>query len=139
MSQQDSGSQPTTAELVRRLSDQTSQLVRQELELAKAEVSVKAKQAGVGAGLFGAAAVVGLYAGGALIAGAIAALALAVATWLAALIVAVVLAVVGGVLALQGRSKVKHASPPTPEAAIQTTKTSVGTLKERARAGRQNA
>jgi MFS family permease len=139
MSQQDSLSQASTAELLRRLSEQTSDLVRQELDLAKAELTVKGKQAGIGAGMFGAAGVAGLYALGALIAAVIAALSLAMDTWLAALIVTVVLAAVAGVLALQGRSKVKAATPPAPEAAIETTKADVDTIKHRAKEGREHA
>ena len=97
------------AELVKQLSEQTSRLARQEVALAKAELSLKAKRAGVGGGMFGGAAIFGLYAVGALVAAAIAALATAVATWAAALIVAAVLGVVAGVLALQGRAKVQQA------------------------------
>ena len=54
------------ADLLKQLSDQTATLVRQELDLAKAELVQKGKQAGLGAGMFGGAAVFGLYAVGAL-------------------------------------------------------------------------
>ena len=88
-------------ELMRQLSDQTATLVRQELELAKAELTVKGKRVGVGAGMFGAAGVFGLYGLGALTAAVILALSLAMSGWLAALIVAVVYgAVAGGLRAL---------------------------------------
>jgi uncharacterized protein YacL len=139
MTQQDSMQQPTTAELMRRLSEQTTLLVRQEVDLAKAELTEKGKQAGIGAGLFGTAGIVGLYALGALIATVIAALALAMATWLAALIVTLVLALVATVLALQGRSKVRAATPPAPEAAIETTKADIDVIKTRAKEGREHA
>lgn len=43
----------STGELVRQLSDQVSQLVRQELELAKAEMGRKGREAGAGAGYLG--------------------------------------------------------------------------------------
>ena len=42
----------SASELVKALSEQTSRLVRQEMELAKVELSEKGKQAGIGAGLF---------------------------------------------------------------------------------------
>jgi hypothetical protein len=64
-------------ELMRQLSDQTATLVRQELELAKAELTVKGKRVGIGAGMFGAAGVFGLYALGAFTAAVILALSLA--------------------------------------------------------------
>src|SRR3954451_6935738 len=90
-------------ELAKQLSEQTTLLVRQELELAKTELAIKGKRAGAGAGMFGGAGVLGLYALGALTAAAIAALSLAMDTclamdtWLAALIVAVVYAAAAGV------------------------------------------
>jgi MFS family permease len=127
----------STAELMRRLSEQTSQLVRQELELGRVELAEKGKQAGIGAGMFGGAGVTALYAGGALIAAIVAALSLTMDTWLAALIVAVVLGIVAGVLALQGRARVKAATPPKPERALRTTKRDVETVKQRAKEGRQ--
>src|SRR3954454_6759601 len=87
-------------ELVKQLADETSTLVRQELDLAKAEMAQKGKQAGKGVGMFGAAGIVGFLALGALTAAIIAALDSGMATWLAALIVAVVYGAIAGVLAL---------------------------------------
>ena len=129
--------EPSAAELVKQLSEQTSRLVRQEVELAKAELTVKGKRAGVGAGMFGGAGVSGLYALGALTAAAIAALALAVATWLAALIVAVVWAAIAGVMALTGKSKVQQAMPPVPRDSVDSVKEDVQWTKARAQQGRQ--
>jgi MFS family permease len=127
----------SAGELVKQLSEQTSRLVRQEVELAKAELAIKGKRAGIGAGMFGGAGVVGLYAVGALIAAAIAALATAVATWLAALIVGVVLAVVAGVAALSGKKKVQEAMPPVPEDSVESVKEDVQWTKSRAQQGRR--
>src|SRR5689334_11137088 len=101
------GAEASAGELVKQLSEQTSRLVRQEMELAKAELAIKGKRAGIGAGMFGTAGLLGLYAVGALITAAIAALATAVDTWLAALIVAVVLGAAAGVVALMGKNKVQ--------------------------------
>ncbi len=122
-----------TAQLLTRLSEQTSALVRQELKLAQLELQQKGRHAGVGAGLFGAAGVVALYGGGALVATAILLLATALDhAWLAALIVGVVLLAVAGVMALLGKKQVAQAGPPVPEQAIQSTKTDVDTIKEAA-------
>ncbi|HEY2959415.1 MAG TPA: phage holin family protein [Actinomycetota bacterium] len=112
-------------ELLRQLSQETTHLLKQEIELAKAEVGEKGRQAGKGAGLFGAAGVIGLGAVGALTACFILALDAVMPGWLAALIVAVVYAAVAGVLALQGRNKVKQATPPVPEQTIETLKEDV--------------
>ena len=123
-------------ELLHDLSDELTTLLRQEVELAKAELSVKGKRAGQGAGMFGGAGLFGLYALGALTAAAILALATAVAGWLAALIVALVYGAIAGVLALTGKSKVAAATPPVPEQATESVKEDVRWAKSRARAGR---
>jgi hypothetical protein len=54
------------SELVRDLSQQTSTLVRKEIQLAQAELQQKGKTAGKGAGMLGGAAAAGLLALGAL-------------------------------------------------------------------------
>jgi MFS family permease len=125
------------ADLMRDLSQQTSKLVSQEIELAKAEMAEKGKQVGMGAGAFGGAGIVALYAVGALTAAAILALSTAVAGWLAALIVGVVYAAIAGVLALVGKKKAQAGAPPVPERAISSTKEDVEWAKTRAKAARQ--
>ena len=130
-------SQPSAAELVRQLSEQTSRLARQEVELAKAELAVKGKRAGIGAGMFGGAGAFGFYALGALIATAILALGTAMAGWLAALIVTVLLGAIAGALALRGKNKVELATPPVPEQATESVKEDVRWAKTRAQAARQ--
>ena len=124
-------------ELLKDLSDQTTTLVRQEIELAKAEMTAKGKQVGIGAGAFGGAALVGLYAFGALTAAIVLALSTAVDGWLAALIVGVVYAAVAGVLALVGKTKTQAGAPPVPERAISSTKEDVEWAKTRAKSARQ--
>ena len=104
--QEDLRDQPI-GELLKELSNQTTTLVRQELELAKAEMAEKGKKAGLGAGMFGGAGLFGLLALGALTTCLIAALATGVDLWLAALIVALVYAAIAGVLALAGNKKTK--------------------------------
>jgi len=137
MDQNGASNDQSIADLMRRLSEQTTELVRKEIELAKAELQVKGKKAGMGAGMFGGAGVFGLYALGALTACAILALATAVDAWLAALIVAVVWAAVAGVLALTGKNKVQEATPPVPERALDSTKADIEMTKQRAQAGRR--
>jgi predicted phage tail protein len=133
----DSASEASIADLVKQLSEQTSRLARQEVELAKAELAVKGKRAGLGAGMFGGAGIFGFYMLGALTAAAILGLATAVAAWLAALIVAAVLAGLAGMLALQGKTKVQQATPPVPEQATESVKEDVQWARTRAQAGRQ--
>jgi hypothetical protein len=127
----------STADLLKELSEQTTRLVRQELDLAKAEVSAKGKQVGIGAGMLGGAGLLGLYAVGALTAAAIAALSLSLATWLAALIVAVIWAAAAGVAALIGKKKVRQAMPPVPQDSVDSVKEDVRWTKRRAQQGRK--
>ena len=118
-----------TADLVKELSSQVSTLVRQEMELAKAELSQKGKQAGIGGGMLGGGGVLALYGLGLTLATAVLALQLFMADWLAALIVAVVTFAAAGVLALMGKNRVKRAVPPAPKQAIDSTKETVDTTK----------
>jgi uncharacterized membrane protein YqjE len=125
-----------TGELLKELSDHTTTLVRQEIELAKAELGEKGKKAGLGAGMFGGAGLFGLFALAALTTCIIAALDSAMPLWLAALIVAVVYGAIGAVLALQGRNKVQEAGPPVPEQASESVKEDVQWAKTQAKSGR---
>ena len=111
-------------DLLKQLSTETSTLVKQELDLAKAEMTEKGKQAGKGAGMFGAAGLFGLGAFGALTACLIAALATFVGpTWVAALIVTLVYAAIAGVLAMRGKKEMQQMGAPVPEQTIETVKT----------------
>jgi MFS family permease len=130
-------SEASLAELVRQLSEQTSRLARQEVELAKAELAEKGKRAGIGAGMFGGAGIFGVYALGALVAAAILGLATAVAAWLAALIVAAALGAIAGVLVPTGKAQVQQATPPVPEQTTESVKEDVQWAKTRAQAARQ--
>ena len=123
---------PQVADLLKDLSNQTSTLIRQEMELARLELTEKGKRAGIGAGLFGGSGLVALYGVGALLAAVILLLATAVEGWIAALIVAVVLFVVAGVLALAGKEQVEQATPAKPEQAIDSTQRDIETVKESA-------
>lgn len=128
----------STGELLKQLSQQTVTLVRQEIDLAKAEATEKGKKAGLGAGILGGAGIVGLLALGAFTAFLIALIATAVNhVWLAALIVTVVYAAVAGALALSGKKEIQQATPPVPEQTVQTVKEDVEWAKTQARsAGR---
>jgi len=125
------------AELTKRLSDQASTLAQKEVELAKAELAIKGKRLGLGAGAFGAAGLLGLYALGALIAAAILALAIVLDAWLAAVIVAAGLGATAGALALIGKRKVEEGTPPVPEEAMESTKADLEHTKRRVKEERQ--
>lgn len=123
---------PSAAELVKQVSEQTQRLIRQELALARLEISEKARHAGIGAGLLGAAAVVALFGVGTLVAMLVLLLATALEPWLAALIVAVALLAVAGALALSGKGRLSRAAPAAPEQTIENVKADVEEVRAHA-------
>jgi hypothetical protein len=130
---EETGDERPVGDLVQRLSQQTSTLIRQEMRLAQAELTAKGKHAGKGAGMFGGAGLVALYGVGALVAAAIIGLGTAIEPWLAAVIVGAVLLAVAGLVALAGKKQVDQATPAKPEQAIESMQLDVDTVKERAR------
>jgi uncharacterized membrane protein YqjE len=109
-------------ELVKDLAGQTSTLVRQEIQLAQAELTNKGKLAGRGAGMLAGAAVAALLMLGALTATLIVVLDSFLPLWLAALIVTLLWGLVGAVLAARGRKELQRATPPVPEQTVETVK-----------------
>ncbi|MFI6345893.1 phage holin family protein [Streptomyces sp. NPDC050560] len=123
----------SVGELVSRASQQISQLVREEMRLAQAEMTQKGKRFGLGGGLFGGAGVAAFVAFLAFTAAAIAAVALALPGWAAALIVGGGLLLVAGLLALLGRTEIGRATPAAPKQTIDSVKDDVAEVKARAR------
>jgi len=124
-------------ELVKQLSEQTTTLVRQEMELAKTELTERGKAAGAGAGLLGGGGLIGLLAAGALTAFLILLLAEAMDAWLAALIVALVYGAGAALLALSGRARLRESMPPAPEQTVESVKEDVKWAKTRATSARR--
>ena len=112
-------------ELLKQLAAETTTLVRQELDLAKAEMREKGRKAGPGFGLIGAAGAITLLALGALTAFFILGLDGFVPNWLAALIVAIVYGAVATLLYVRGKEKVEDAGSPAPRQTIETIKEDV--------------
>ena len=120
----------SVGQLISEVTSDLSKLMRQELELAKAELKHEATKSGKAAGMLG----------GAGFAGYMVALFLSIALWWAlanvmdegwaALIVAVLWAVIGAVLATVGRKKLRAVNP-KPERTIQTLKEVPDALKGR--------
>lgn len=128
-----SATDTSTAELIQRMSTQVSELVRDELALATAELKQKATKTGIGVGLTGIGGLLSLYGLGALVAAAVLGLAAVLYTWLAALIVGVALLVVSGLLAVLGIGRVRDATPLVPEQAVQSSRLDLKTVKESVR------
>ena len=118
----------SVGQLLGEVSKDLSTLMRQELELAKAELKVEAKKAGQGAGMFGAAGFAGymvlVFLSLALMWG----LAAVMAVGWAGLIVAAVWAVIGAVAFVMGRKKFQQLHP-KPERTVDTLQQVPGALK----------
>ncbi len=125
------------AAAVKQLSEDLGLLVRKELELARAEMTDKAKTVGAGAGMLSGSAVTGLLTLGSLTALLIIAISLALPTWLSALIVTVMWGAVTAVLALAGKNKIQNAGPLVPEQTIQNVKEDVEWAKDGLKSGRE--
>lgn len=123
-------------ELVKQAAEQISVRVRDDLKLARLEMSRKGKQAGSGIGMMSGGGLIALYGVGCLIACAIIAISHALPAWLAALIIGAallaVVAVVAAVVALAGKARMKRATPPVPKEAADSIKTDVEQVRERA-------
>jgi hypothetical protein len=121
--------------LINTVKEEGSNLVSQELRLAKAEMSGKAKDVGIGAGMFGGAGYVASITGIALMLTIMFALDTAMKLWLAALITTVLFGAIAGVLALMGKKKIQQAGPPIPEQTVESVKQTIETVKEEAKWG----
>lgn len=120
---------PSLGELFSRLSQQTSQLVRDEVRLAQLEIAEKAKKGGIGAGLLGAGGLLAAYGVGAMVAAAIFALDLVLPGWAAALCVAGGLYLIAGIAALLGLRTAKKAGAPVPQEAVASVKADIAAIK----------
>ncbi|MFI6583144.1 phage holin family protein [Embleya sp. NPDC050493] len=127
-----SGTDESVGSLVSRASQQISELVREEMQLARAEMTQKGKRFGVGGGLFGGAGLVGILAAQALVVTVIAALALLLPVWASALITAALLAAVAAAMAAAGKKQIAKAGTPVPERTIDSVKADVAEIKEKA-------
>lgn len=124
-------------EVARDLTSDLSLLVRQEIELAKAEMAEKGRTAAPGLGMFGGAGIVALCAAGAITAFLVLVFSLFLPDWAAALIVGAILAAVSYVLIRQGKGRVAEAGKPVPEQTIETVKEDVEWAKTRASSARK--
>jgi len=120
----------STADLVRQATEQISTLVRQEMQLARAELAEKGKHVGIGVGLFAGTGVTVFYAVGALLFAAGLGLAEVMPAWLAALIVGVVLLALAGLEALLGRGQVRRGTPLAPNRTVDSVRADLHEVNE---------
>jgi protein-S-isoprenylcysteine O-methyltransferase Ste14 len=119
-------------EIVGEVTQKTSLLVREEIELAKAEVTTKVSKLAKGAGFFAGAAVLavfGLIYFFIFLAEGIADW-FSLKIWVGYLIVTALIFVVGGVLGLLGFRSIKKGTPPVPQMAIEEAKKTKAVIEE---------
>ena len=133
----ETGSERSIPELVKEITAQSAALARKEMELAEAELTIKGKRAGLGAGMFGGAGILGLFGLATLTAAAILALAIVLPGWASALIVAGIYLVLAGIAALFGGIELRRATPLAPAQAADSVKDDVEWIKAHAERGRQ--
>jgi uncharacterized membrane protein YqjE len=124
-------------QLLRQLSDETTTLLREEIELAKVELDAKLTTVAAGATLGGVAAIFALGAFAALTTAIIAALALVIDVWAAALIVAVVYGVIAAIVFMRARQRLRRATPLVPQHTAQSVKDDIEWVKTRAQSSRK--
>jgi MFS family permease len=120
-------------ELIQQTSELVSRLVADELALARAELSQKAKRVGIGAGLTGATGILAAYALGALVAALILGLTEWMPAWAAALVAAAIVLLIAGILGLLGRRQFERAAPLVPEEAVASVKADLDEITRRVR------
>lgn len=123
-------SDQSVGDLVSGIASDLSTLMRQELDLAKAEIRQEASKAGKAAGMLGGAGLAGWMVALFLSFTLLYLLDSAIDAGWAALIVALIWAVIGAVLFVIGRNRLKSVDP-TPHRTVETVKEDVQWLKSR--------
>jgi hypothetical protein len=118
----------SVGELIGNISNDLSQLFRQEVELAKVELKQEAAKAGKAGGMLGAAGFAGYLVVVLLTTALVAALSNVMDTAWAALIAAAIWAIVGAILFANGRKKLKTVDP-VPRQTAETLKEDARWLK----------
>jgi hypothetical protein len=119
----------SAADLIHRATEQLTTLIRDELALARAEMTEKAKRAGLGVGLFGGAGIISLYGVFGVLTATVLLLARVMPAWGAAGLVGLLLLAFAGVLALVGESQVSRATPPIPAEAVESVRADIDAVK----------
>ena len=119
-------------EIVNDVTSKAQLLVREEIELAKAEVTAKVSKLAKGAGFFAGAGILAVF--GLIYFFHFLAIGIAdwtgLKVWVGYAIVTALIFVIAGILGFLGLRSVKKGSPPVPELAIEEAKKTQAALKE---------
>jgi uncharacterized membrane protein YqjE len=121
--------QRTTTEIVQHIADSIQDIVRSEIQLAKTELSERAKKAARAAGIMAAGIFLCLIAFLLIVATATAAVAIAIPVWGACLVIGVLLLAIGGGMAIAGRGRLKQTSL-KPDRTISSVRSDVAWIKQ---------
>jgi len=133
----DEASERPLDELVQTVSERAVVLAREEVDLARQEMTAKAREAAAGSAMLGGAALLGVLAAGTGTAALVLLLSRRPGPSAAALGVTGLYAAGGAALAQQGIARLRAAGPPVPEEAVESLKENVGSIKKkRPRSGR---
>lgn len=106
----------SVGELIGQVLDQLSTLIRDELQLAQAQLVARGKKLGIGAGAFAVAGFFGFFGFALVLTTSILGLATVLPPWLASLIVTTVVLTIAAIAALLGKKKVdeskQHSADP---------------------------
>jgi hypothetical protein len=126
-------------DLVQNVSEQAVVLARQQVELARREITTKMRRAGAGATMVGGAGFLAALASGTATAGLVLLLSRRPGPSAAALGVAGAYAGLSAVLAREGLARVREAGPLLPEEAVQNAKHNLGSAKRGTKSARKPA
>lgn len=119
----------TVGELVSRLAEQVSRLVRDELTLAELEAKRRGKRAGGAAGALGVAGLLAFFGAAAFVAAAILAFSMIMRPWAAALVVAAFGFVFSGLFGMPGLWVMARAGRGAGRESIQSVKSDVDSVR----------
>jgi hypothetical protein len=129
----DQGTERPLGDLAQSVSEQAVVLARQQVDLARRELTAKARQAGTGAALMGGAGFLGVLASGTGTAAVVLLLAGRPRASAAALGVAAAYGGTGALMAREGLVRLREAAPPVPVEAVESTKKNLGSAKRGAK------
>ena len=125
-------SDDTVGDLVRRLTEQTSHLVRAEATLARIEATQRAKVIGVGLGAFGAGGLLAFFGAASGVTAAILGFSNVMRPWLAAIVVAGACFLLALFIVAPGWKGIRDRRAPVPEDVVQNVKADVAAVREAA-------
>lgn len=129
---QDHKNDDSVRELVQRLAEQTSHLVRAEASLARIEATQRAKVIGIGLGAFGAGGMLAFFGACCGVTAAVLGFSNVMRPWLAAIVVAAICFFTAMLIVAPGWKGIRDRRPPVPDDIVNNVKADVAAVREAA-------